>query len=463
MKKIYAVLVATLMTCSLVTAQEMYDSFDDVRTVTYGLNIPFPQQMNNGIGGMEWPGWHGTLLQYAVNPGPNDVNDSPSCAEYTRNPSETYDVILIDSGELGDLAPYLAGEKTMTMDVYAPVPGITVQISLQNAELAESNGYPGGRHSEYQAITTTGGEWETLEFTLTGQPWTDGANAGWWPDAPTANVDCDEMVLLFNPGVNVSETYYFDNLMGAERAEAPCEAYNEADFVLMDADCDNDGFVIEYTDGRMSIFPDPALDQDDKCLEYARNGGAPDDVVVGNFAQALNIPVGETTTLYFDFWDPAAPSTVLFSIQDDFGLELILGEFVTTTSLQWETFSLDLAPIQGAPNATDFVILIEPGQELAETFYIDNLIVETLVNVEEQSSIDLEIYPNPTTGLVNIKASEQLERYDVYNSMGSLVASDLIMQTQMQIDLSYLSTGLYTVHVTSDAGVSEQKTLFIQP
>ena len=82
---------------------------------------------------------------------------------------------------------------------------------------------------------------------------------------------------------------------------------------------------------------------------------------------------------------------------------------------------------------------------------------------EEQSSIDLEIYPNPSTGLVNIKASEQLERYDVYNSMGSLVASDLIMQTQTQIDLSYLSTGLYTVHVTSEAGVSEQKTLFIQP
>ncbi|NQX92371.1 MAG: hypothetical protein HRT74_09685, partial [Flavobacteriales bacterium] len=67
----------SLVTAMIVTfgyAQSTYDNFDDVRSVTYGLNVPFPEQQNNGIGGTEWPGWHGTLVQQAENPDITGIN-----------------------------------------------------------------------------------------------------------------------------------------------------------------------------------------------------------------------------------------------------------------------------------------------------------------------------------------------------------------------------------------------------
>ena len=428
-------------------AQALYDSYDDVRTVTYGLDIPFPDQLQNGIGGTEWPGWHGTLLQYYLNPAPDDVNSSAMCAQYSRNPAEIYDVILVNCGQLADLAPYLAGEKQMSMKIFSPVPGITVQISLQNAELS-LGGYPAGRHSEYQAVTTTGGQWETLTFALTNQPWQDGANAGWWPDAEAANNDVDQMVILFNPGVNISETYYIDDLFGPERLIEPCTEVNFDPQILMDADCENNGWYMEYYDGRMSIFPDPALDQDDHCIEYARNGGAPDDVIVGNFNGALNIP--PLTTLSIDVFDPAAPSQVLFSIQDAFGLELQLFEFTTTLSLQWETLTMDLTALEGVPNATDFVILIEPGQELAETFYLDNMVLETEVAVNEVDRANIAVYPNPSSGHFRVTGVEGMQQWQLFTATGALLESGNLSSSDLIIEVA--AAGVYQLVIDGENG-----------
>ena len=440
-------------------AQEMYDSFDDIRTVTYGNDVPFPEQLQNGIGGTVWPGWHGTFLQYYLNPGGNDINNSNLCARYDRNPGETYDVILVNCGELADLAPYLAGDKTISMDIYSPVPGVTVQFSLQNAELSEG-GYPQGRHSEYQAVTTTGGQWETLEFSLTGQPWSDPANAAFWPDANTANNDVDQMVLLFQPGLNITETYYFDNIMGPERATPACTEYNVDTEILMDADCENDRWFPTYYDGRMSIFPDPALDQDDNCIEYARNGGAPDDVVVGEFNGALNIP--PLTTLSIDIYDPAAPSAIVFSLQDEFGTELLLGEFTTTGSLQWETFEIDLAPLTGLPNVTNFVILIEPGQELAETFYLDNLILETEVSVEESAKVDFEMFPNPANTEFSLTWEGGQGAYTIFDARGAIVAQNNLVNARQVIPVDGLANGMYTVSIVTANGQIGQRNIVIQ-
>ena len=97
MKKCYtsAILlgVAGLMTLPL-GAQMLYDNADDVRQVTYGFNVPFLQQLGNGTGGTQWPGWHGTLIEYAANPFPDAVNGSAQCLAYLRNPGELTLVML---------------------------------------------------------------------------------------------------------------------------------------------------------------------------------------------------------------------------------------------------------------------------------------------------------------------------------------------------------------------------------
>lgn len=428
------------------TAQEIYDTFDDIRTVRYGLDVPFPEQQNNGLNGTVWPGWHGTLLQYTNNPGTNDVNSSPLCAFYDRNPSELYDVVLINCGELADLAPYLSGEKSISMDVFAPVPGITIQFSLQNAELA-LGGYPAGRHSEYQAVTTTGGEWETLEFILTNEPWQDPANSGWWPDATTANNDVDEMVLLFNPGVNVQETFYFDNLNGPERATAPCPESNIDDFMLADADCEHSLYPT-FMHGRMVIYPDPDPTQDDNCLEYARNGGQQFDALVGKFDQALTFT--ETSTFSIDIWDPAPPSQIYFGFQDQFQTPFYDAECITSTALEWTTFTFDLSFLEGNGGITDWVISTDPDQEVAKTFYFDNLKLENVISVGEESAVAVKAYPNPTTGLVTLENVASFDAYQVFSVDGRLVDAGAINTNTTQIDLNAFNAGVYNVVLAGD-------------
>lgn len=436
----------------------MYDTFDDVRNVTYGLNVPFPDQLQNGIGGTIWPGWHGTFLQYIENPGANGVNSSDMCAQYTRNASETYDVILINCGDLADLSGHLSGANQMTMDVFAPVPGITIQISLQN-NLLSLGGYPQGRHSEYQAVTTTGGQWETLTFSLTGQPWMDPSNSGWWPDANTANNDVDQMVLLFNPGVNINENYYFDNLSGPARVTEACTEANTDLEMLMDADCENDRFDVEYKDGRLSIFPNPDLAVGGNVLEYARNGGATDDVIVGDFNGALNIlPL---TTLSFDFYDPNAPTNIVFSIQDNFGLELGLFNLTSTASNTWETLTMDLAAMTGLPNATNFVLLIAPGEPLAETFYIDNLKLVTEVSVSEESDFTFNAFPNPATTAMQVTwdASGAVEFLEVIDLSGRIVQT-LSTKGLNSAIVEGLASGVYVLRLTAGDKVAHKQVVF---
>ncbi len=443
-----------ILSNSIVNAQSMYDTFDDVRNVTYGLNVPYPEQLGNGIDGTEWPGWHGVFVQYVQNPGANGINGSNMCASYSRNPSEIYDVILINPGELADMSDYLSGAKQITMDIYSPLPGITVQFTVQNAALAEG-GYPQGRHSEYQAVTTTGAQWETLTFSLTGEPWSDPANSGWWPDANTANNDVDQLVLLFNPGVNIQEDYYFDNIAGPERVNEPCTAVNENSGVLVDADCENDQWYIEYVDGRMSIFPNPDTNLDGNVIEYARNGGAPDDVIVGNFNG--NLEIGPTSTFKMDIYDPNAPSFIVFSIQDEFGLELALLEFTTTVSNEWETLSAPLSTLSGFPNVSNFAMLISPGEELAETYYLDNITVETIISTEDQEDLSqVQAFPNPANEIMIIQSDQFISKIEVYDLSGKKVQS-LPSLNSKNVELSGLATGMYSVLVfTSENQVADR-------
>ena len=57
----------------------------------------------------------------------------------------------------------------------------------------------------------------------------------------------------------------------------------------------------------------------------------------------------------------------------------------------------------------------------------------------------LALYPNPTTGMVNVEADEEVLRVDVYDYTGRRVAT---FENQAAIDLGRLATGIYTLRMT---------------
>jgi hypothetical protein len=80
-----------------------------------------------------------------------------------------------------------------------------------------------------------------------------------------------------------------------------------------------------------------------------------------------------------------------------------------------------------------------------------------------QKNTDLEIYPNPSAGLMNVQmknGNTQLVSADVMNTEGKLIRT--INLTSGQIDVSDLGKGMYFLKVTDDKGNQLLKKILIQ-
>jgi len=77
----------------------------------------------------------------------------------------------------------------------------------------------------------------------------------------------------------------------------------------------------------------------------------------------------------------------------------------------------------------------------------------TSVGVEEVSQTELTMYPNPTSGLVNVNVTSDLvgSTLNVYNTLGAVVLNERISTSGLHtIDLSDLNSGIYVVELSSN-------------
>ncbi|MCH4156812.1 MAG: T9SS type A sorting domain-containing protein, partial [Muribaculaceae bacterium] len=66
-------------------------------------------------------------------------------------------------------------------------------------------------------------------------------------------------------------------------------------------------------------------------------------------------------------------------------------------------------------------------------------------SVLNDAAVRLSVYPNPTTGIINITSPEPVKVVNVFNSTGAVVAHS----TQASVDLSGLTNGIYFVKVNN--------------
>ena len=83
-------------------------------------------------------------------------------------------------------------------------------------------------------------------------------------------------------------------------------------------------------------------------------------------------------------------------------------------------------------------------------------------NLSNMSSIN--IFPNPTKNVIkfrfNINSNEVMV-LNIYNAMGTLIKTDILVQNQQQIDITNLTNGIYMVEIKSKEWTEKQK-LIIQ-
>lgn len=392
MKNIYFLLLTFLFAGTQLSAQVVWDNFEDSRKGYYGFI-------------------HGTFIPYSANPDMSGVNTSPVAAQYFRNPVEMFDVIVIETDNaLEDLADYLSGAKTLGIDVWAPGSGRTVQITLEDKSLSEGADFPIGRHSVYLATTGTSMAWESLTFAFDNQP-----------DPSVANTDVDRIVLLFDPGMNNGDEWRFDNLITPAIANDPCGGVSPDANVFNDFECNQSAYFTFSHSGinfRRVKNPDQTgANTSDMVATYTRNGGEENDVIVGSFGNGINL--SSNSTISIDVWDPAAPTPINIALQQG-GVDVANVAATTSASSQWQTLTYDFSAAVGQ-DVDGFVILFDPGTFSSDKYYWDNFrLANGTATFEEISGLsDFVAFPNPAHSEANFQ-------YELQNSAAvTLTVSDL--------------------------------------
>lgn len=85
-----------------------------------------------------------------------------------------------------------------------------------------------------------------------------------------------------------------------------------------------------------------------------------------------------------------------------------------------------------------------------------------LVGIKENNNFATVIYPNPTTGIVNIKCNEAAQ-INVFNAFGQLLLTQSTNgNDQETIDISNLPNGLYLVQMIGENGIATKQIIKIQ-
>jgi len=403
MKKVYLSFSLLFLAAMSLSAQTLWDNFEDNRKGTYGFIS-------------------GTFIPYQENPAPGGSNNSLVAAEYTRNAVEPFDVIVYDA-QMADLSDYLSGAKTMSMDVWSPAAGTTVQITLENDVLAEPANFPTGRHSAYLATTSVAQDWETLTFSFNNQP-----------DPSVSNTNVNRMVILFAPNTNTGDTYYWDNLNGPEIVDDPCEGATTNSDIFNDFECNqNSRYTFSHSgvNFRRVLNPDSNGNPSEYAATYTRNAGELIDVIVGRFDGNLSLEAGDMITM--DVWDPTAPTPVLISLQNGNGDVILEMTQNTTTSNSWETLTFDPTDVIAATDISRFAILFDPNTDSADQYFWDNFQLNTATAITDLTEVSaFQVAPNPSQGETTFQYTLENAanvNLSVFDMTGKLVAQ-VVAETQ---------------------------------
>jgi hypothetical protein len=97
--------------------------------------------------------------------------------------------------------------------------------------------------------------------------------------------------------------------------------------------------------------------------------------------------------------------------------------------------------VSKGPNTYSYSYLFAKGAPLS------NLCTTVGINEAMSKQQDIKVYPNPSTGMIKIESEKELGMIIVYNLLGEIVLQVKNTNVQAQIDISKLTTGVYTIEV----------------
>jgi len=126
----------------------------------------------------------------------------------------------------------------------------------------------------------------------------------------------------------------------------------------------------------------------------------------------------------------------------------------------WASDSINLSTwgLNGDTVMVRFVAINDYGNH----FYLDNVNINgnNILAVEEnKSNFNIAIYPNPNTGIFNIRTDANKLKIEIYSTLGELITKKMLLNGVQQIDLSEEAKGIYFVKLIHDGKIEQRKIL----
>ena len=189
---------------------------------------------------------------------------------------------------------------------------------------------------------------------------------------------------------------------------------------------------------------------------YVNNVGAvePDNWLI---SPAIAIPSqGATLTWYVAAQDPSwAAETYDVMISTGTSISSYTSLFnETLASGDWEQRSVNI----NGNWAGQTVHIAFRHHDVTDMFAmkIDNVNITAGTGIENYES-NVTIYPNPVKDVLNINATSNINRVEVYNMMGQMVGSFNANDVNTQINTSSFANGVYTVKISTENGMTTKK------
>lgn len=148
------------------------------------------------------------------------------------------------------------------------------------------------------------------------------------------------------------------------------------------------------------------------------------------------------------------------SVISDVGIKLVradnwsLGEIKIANTVvgEWEQLTYDFSAHIG--NTYDQIVIFPDfnARTSDQIIYFDEVYGEEaeLTDVPQKPSLELKLFPNPTSDLITLESNQNIERVQLFSADGRLIYESKARTIMAQIDLADRSAGLYFLKVNSE-------------
>ena len=179
-----------------------------------------------------------------------------------------------------------------------------------------------------------------------------------------------------------------------------------------------------------------------------------------------NINVG-SLTMTFNLRQPKSIYRLQVGVLNENGEFTVVKTLKCSNTSNMEAKTVNFSNYTGNGHRIAFRNTLVPGTGMSTTYldysvnYIDDINLDNTVQGKGVANVidmdadleNIEVYPNPTTGLLHIGAEDVL-KVECYSMMGQIVG---VYDNVRDIDISSLSKGVYTLRITMPQGVAMRK------